>query len=182
LHGGTVAADSAGTGQGATFTVALPLSFPILAGAGRLQPPRTVEPGEATERADLSGLSLVVVDDEPDTLEMLAVALAGHGAEVRACRSAAEALAALAERPADVLLSDIAMPGVDGYELIRRLRALPPEPGAALGGIPGIPAIALTAYARAEDRERSLQAGYQVHVAKPVEPARLAAIVGNLVR
>jgi signal transduction histidine kinase/CheY-like chemotaxis protein len=186
LHGGTVAADSPGTGRGATFTVELPLSFPVLAGAGRLQAPRAIGAAgrsesaelaamaEVAEVADLSGLSLVVVDDEPDTLEMLTEALSGHGAEVRPCRSAAEALAALAERPADALLSDIAMPGVDGYELIRRVRAL--------SGIEGIPAIALTAYARAEDRERSLQAGFQVHVAKPVEPARLAVIVAQLVR
>jgi CheY-like chemotaxis protein len=125
------------------------------------------------EPVDLSGLSLVVVDDEPDTLEMLAAALSSHGAEVRACRSAAEALAALAERPADALLSDIAMPEMDGYELIRRVRALPAA---------DITAIALTAYARAEDRERSLAAGYQAHVAKPVEPSRLVAIVGNLLR
>jgi CheY-like chemotaxis protein len=182
LHGGTVRADSAGPGRGATFTVELPLAIPatVIAeeaeGAERLKP----RPAEGSpERADLSGLSLVVVDDEPDTLEMLAVALSSHGAEVRACRSAAEALAALTVRPADALLSDIAMPGVDGYELIRRVRSLTPATGAAR---PGIPAIALTAYARAEDRERSLAAGYQVHVAKPIEPARLAAIVGNLVR
>ena len=186
LHGGTVAADSQGPGQGATFTVELPLAFPRRASAGEsgrspaapaafpaISPDETPESARTTEPVDLSGLSLVVVDDEPDTLEMLAAALSGHGAEVRACRSAAEALATLAERPADALLSDIAMPEMDGYELIRRVRALPAA---------GITAIALTAYARAEDRERSLAAGYQAHVAKPVEPSRLVAIVGNLLR
>jgi signal transduction histidine kinase/CheY-like chemotaxis protein len=169
LHGGTVAAESAGPGRGATFTVELPLSErEASAHLERRSPVR--------EHSDLSGLSLVVVDDEADTLEMLTAALSGHGAEVRPCRSAAEALAALAERPADALLSDIAMPEEDGYALIRRVRALPPERGGAL------PAVALTAYARAEDRRRSLAAGFQVHVAKPVAPDRLAAIVGNLVR
>jgi len=115
----------------------------------------------------------VVVDDEPDTLEMIAEVLAGHGAEVRACRSAAEALEALAERAADALLADIAMPEADGYELIRRVRALPGRGGA-------LPAVALTAYARAEDRDRSLAAGFQVHLAKPVAPAQLVASVQRL--
>jgi len=199
LHGGTVAADSQGPGQGATFTVELPLAFPSRASAGEsgrslaapaafpapfpaISPDEMPESTGTPEPVDLSGLSLVVVDDEPDTLEMLAAALSGHGAEVRACRSAAEALAALAERPADALLSDIAMPEMDGYELIRRVRALPAAGAPGISGVSGIRAIALTAYARAEDRERSLAAGYQAHVAKPVEPSRLVAIVGNLLR
>jgi len=185
LHGGTVVADSAGPGRGSAFVVEIPLLAPempdmpempeMLEASERLPPRRVTGAAAAAPRADLSGLSLVIVDDEPDTLEMLAEVLSAHGAAVRACRGAAEALAALAEQPADALLSDIAMPEADGYELIRRVRALPGRNGT-------LPAVALTAYARAEDRDRSLAAGYQVHLAKPVSPAHLVATVQRLAR
>jgi CheY-like chemotaxis protein len=116
----------------------------------------------------------VVVDDDADTRGLLAVALRGHGAEVQAAASAPEAIHAVAEMPADVLISDISMPGEDGYALIRKLRA-------DQGPVGLIPAVALTALARAEDQDRALAAGFQRYLAKPVDPAALASIVRALV-
>jgi CheY-like chemotaxis protein len=123
----------------------------------------------------LDGLRVLVVDDEPDTLEMLKFGLAQCGAEVSAAASAAEALEVLDNRGCDVLISDIGMPGVDGYELIRRVRRLPPERGGR------VPAVALTAYARIEDRLHALRSGFQMHVPKPVEIAELIAVTASLV-
>jgi CheY-like chemotaxis protein len=114
-----------------------------------------------------------VVDDEPDTRELLKAGLAQCGAEVVAAGSAAEALEAMRTAKPDLLISDIGMPEMDGYELIQRVRAL----SDAHGG--GIPAIALTAYARVEDRMQALRAGYQMHVPKPVELAELVAVVAS---
>jgi PAS domain S-box-containing protein len=158
LHGGIVAASSPGEGQGATFTVTLPLAGPA--------------PGEPPVRA-LDGVSVLVVDDEPDTRELLTVVLRHYGATVTAVESAGRALESLQRARPDVLVSDIGMPGEDGYTLIRRIRAMEPE------GRP-IPAIALTAYARTEERARALRAGYQRHVAKPVEPLELASVIASL--
>jgi CheY-like chemotaxis protein len=131
----------------------------------------------AREFADrLDGLRVLVVDDEQDTREMLKAGLGQCGAEVTAAGSAAEALEALVAGAPDVLISDIGMPGEDGYELIRKVRTLPVEEGGK------VPAIALTAYARVEDRMQALRAGYQIHVPKPVELAELAAVVASLAR
>ncbi len=184
LHGGTVRAESAGEGQGATFTVSLPLvaaqrsedgdgSGDAAASAHipAVDSRRTVECPD-----NLDGLRVLVVDDEADTLDLIKVLLGQCGAEVATAKSSAEALAMFEEAAPDVIISDIGMPGEDGYELIRRVRELPPERGGRT------PAVALTAYARAADRLRVLRSGYQMHVAKPVELAELVAVVANVVR
>jgi CheY-like chemotaxis protein len=124
----------------------------------------------------LDGLKVLVVDDEADARELLRVGLGQCGAEVTAAGSAQEALAAFAAMRPEILISDIGMPDEDGYTLIRKIRALPAEAGGR------IPAIALTAYARAEDRLQTLRAGYQMHVVKPVEITELVAVVASLVQ
>jgi PAS domain S-box-containing protein len=178
LHGGTVRADSPGEGAGATFTVSLPVA-PVYrreAAEGRAHPAaRDALPAhECPERLD--GLRLLVVDDEPDARELLAVGLGQCGAEVVTAASARAAVEALTQERFDVLVSDIGMPGEDGYELIRRLRALPAESGGRT------PAVALTAYARTEDRLRAMRAGFEMHVSKPVELTELVVVIANLVR
>ena len=125
---------------------------------------------------DLHGLRVLVVDDEPDTRELIQQLLSECRAEVHTAASAAEALALLQTLRPDLLLSDIGMPVCDGYQLIRDIRKLPPEQGGKT------PAIALTAFARSEDRTRAMLAGYQVHVAKPIEPQELVATVASLAR
>ena len=167
LHGGTIEAASPGDQQGATFTVTLPL---LLSPA---RTPASTEPPEPVT-ATLVGLRILLVDDEDDAREAMAVLLRQAGAEVIAVASAPLALEALAKEKLDVLLSDIAMPGEDGYALIAKVRSLP----AAKGG--HIAAAALTAYATAEDRARVLRAGYQGHFAKPVEPGDLVSAVAAL--
>jgi CheY-like chemotaxis protein len=124
----------------------------------------------------LDGVRVLVVDDEGDARELVAHLLGDVGAHVQTVGTGAEALAAMRDARPDLLISDIGMPGMDGFELIRRVRELP----LADGG--GVPAIALTAFARSEERTRSLQAGYQLHVAKPVEQAELIAAIASLVR
>ncbi len=176
LHGGTVHAMSAGEGRGATFTVRLPIiaARPV-AERGRRHT-HVANDVDAGGYPDLSGLRVLVVDDEPDTCEVV-MRLLGHcGADTRCASSAAAALEALETWNADMLVSDIGMPGEDGYMLLRTLRARGPERGGA------IPAIALTAYARIEDRLRALSAGFQMHVPKPIEPSELVAIVTSLAR
>ena len=179
LHGGTVRAESEGEGKGATFTVRLPLVTAQKAGEGDgagVPVPRAVETRRAVECPDkLDGLRILVVDDEADTLDLIRVLLAQCGAVVSTASSSAEALGLFAESAPDVIISDIGMPGEDGYELIRKVRELPPERGGRT------PAVALTAYARAADRLRVLRSGYQMHVAKPVELAELVAVVANVV-
>ncbi len=173
LHGGTVTATSPGEGQGATFTVTLPLralktetsSMAALAVEGRTL---------LDHLPSLAAVKALVVDDEAGAREMISAVLTGCGATVTAVDSVAAALAALAEVRPDVLVSDIGMPGENGYELIRRVRRLAPEQGGA------IPAVALTAYAKTADRLRVLSAGFQMHVPKPVEPAELALVVSSL--
>jgi CheY-like chemotaxis protein len=122
----------------------------------------------------LDGLTLLVVDDEEDALELVGEVLREQGAEVHLATSAREALDLFASLRPDVVVSDIGMPEADGYSLIRRIRTLPAEQGGRT------PAVALTAYARPEDAQRAFAAGYQMHVAKPVEPAQLATVVANL--
>jgi len=177
LHGGTVNAASRGKGQGATFTVTLPLAVTReeaseverdrLAGAGE------IPQGHAPAPDLLYDLRVLLVDDEPDARILLGMILTSYGAEVRDCASAAEAIQILDEWSPDVLVSDIGMPFEDGYELMRKVRAREPE----RGGL--IPALALTAYARAEDAQRALEAGYQAHIPKPVDPGELAMAVAN---
>ena len=164
-HGGTVEAESAGEGRGATFTVRLSVRA-VRGPEAEARPPEAPGP-------DLAGVRVLVVEDEPDAREMVAVLLRHYGAEVRVAGSAAEAWGQLSagELP-DVLISDLSMPEEDGYALIARVRALP------AGG--QIPAVALTAHARAEDRRRALAAGFQEHLAKPVDPDELIRTVAGL--
>ncbi|AFZ19991.1 PAS domain S-box protein [Allocoleopsis franciscana] len=166
LHGGTVQADSAGEGQGATFTVRLPLL---------LSPPQSDQDSEQPEPSlDLQGIEILVVDDDIDTREFVAFLLEQYGAQVTAVGTAGEALAALSQSVPDVLLSDIGMPEMDGYMLMQKVRTLPPEQGGQ------IPAIALTAYAGEINYQQALSAGFQSHLSKPVEPAELVALVTKL--
>jgi signal transduction histidine kinase/FixJ family two-component response regulator len=159
LHGGRVGAESAGTGQGATFHVRLPLSL-----AHELFPAPGLEPRPVA--VELGGLQILVVDDEPSTLEAIAAVFEGTGAGVTSAISAAEGLAAFTRVRPSVVVSDIAMPGEDGYTLMRRLRALE-------RGKEHTPAVALTAYAGVDDRTRAMEAGYDLHLAKPFEPQAL---------
>jgi signal transduction histidine kinase/CheY-like chemotaxis protein len=174
LHGGTVYAASEGLGKGATFTVALPIASV-----------RPVSPDELRDRAaggrlalenppSLAGVRVLLVDNDADARELINMMLAEGGAEVRTAASAPEALAACDELRPDVLISNIGMPGEDGYTLMEKLRARESERGGH------IPAIALTAYGRLEDRLRALSVGYDRHVPKPVEPTDLLAIVASL--
>jgi CheY-like chemotaxis protein len=162
-HGGKVHAESEGEGRGATFVLTFPLIEPRVALAANVA-------RAAEEPLDLRGLRVLVVDDEADTRECLSLALRQYGAEVATAGSCAEALAQLAERGADVLLSDLAMPGEDGFSLIRRIRALGSPHGR-------IPAAALSAHVRAEERARAVLAGFDTHLSKPIEPRRIAAAV-----
>jgi signal transduction histidine kinase len=179
LHGGTVEAQSPGEGKGATFIVRLPVSVAHLdASPGvRVHPSaESTAAGKDDPSLDLSGIRVLVVDDEADTRETLTQILEHCGAEVLAVATVDDALAALPTFRPGVLLSDIGMPEQDGYELIRRVRGLAPGAGGA------VPAAALTAFARSEDRRRAFLAGFQVHVAKPVQVHELAAVVANLAR
>jgi signal transduction histidine kinase/ActR/RegA family two-component response regulator len=166
-HGGSVHVTSPGKGQGATFSLQIPLTVVHRKGIG----------GIATDfkRSDLSGVTVLVIDDQADARELIQRVLTECDAKVITAGTAAEALRAVETERPDVLVSDIGMPDVDGYELLRRVRAL----GHARGG--RLPAIALTAFARSEDRTRALRAGFLVHVSKPVEPAELVATVASVV-
>jgi PAS domain S-box-containing protein len=170
LHGGAIYAYSRGEGQGSDFMVTLPLAVQSADGEGAelwTARPERAE-GEETRAGKLGGVRVLVVDDEHDTREILSVMLTRYGAEIRTAGSAAEAMEVFSQWLPDVLVSDIGMPVEDGYVLIGKIRALPPENGA------DVPAIALTAYASAQDRKNALAAGFQRHLAKPVEPVALA--------
>ena len=176
LHGGTVAARNRDVGTGAVFTLSFPRRSVAVTGPGT--PP---EDHPAADRAlsidggpSLEGLRVLVVDDEQDAREMVAAALELNGARVYIASEAAEAFDLLVRERPDVLLSDIEMPGRDGYELIQEVRKLPRDKGGAT------PAVALTAYATMDHRVRSLRAGFQLHVVKPVQPAELATVVASL--
>lgn len=175
MHRGTVSADSEGEGRGATFAVALPLvgegvevSSEALSGGLRAV--------QASQGPLLGGFHVLVVDDDRDTCELLAAVLGYYGAEVTVVASAEEALAALDRIRPDVVVSDVAMPGVDGYALVRQLKEIERQRGWRL------PAMALTAHARASDSEQAFLAGFEAYVAKPVEPADLAQMIARLAR
>ncbi len=176
LHGGSVAVDSDGEGRGAAFTVLLPVRAAVPEDAGEEVP--LLEAGLKPQVWDcpalLQGVRVLVVEDEEDTRELLITALEQCGAQVTGVPSAADALASLDRLPADVLVSDLAMPDEDGYSLIRKVRAREAESGGHL------PAAALTAYARAEDRTKALGAGFQMHLPKPIDPSDLVAVVASL--
>ncbi len=182
LHGGSVAVASAGEGQGATFTVRLPLRAPA---------PAALDPDAASsadelhadarrpdvrDRRELAGVRVLIVDDEPDARELLAAVLELHGADVSLAATADEALDLVAAARPDVIVSDIGMPGTDGYELIRRVRALDGAHGGAT------PAAALTGFARPEDGRRATASGFDAHLAKPVDAGELVATVHELAR
>jgi CheY-like chemotaxis protein len=179
LHGGTVEAASAGEGRGATFTVHLPTTELRYAdfdlrineqadGQSAISNPQS---------AILQGLRVLVVDDEADTRELLQHALTQAGAHVTHAATAAQALLILEDERPDLLISDIGMPGTDGYALMRAVRARE-----AARGLTHLPAIALTAYARADDRAQALATGYDTHIAKPVEPSELIAELARLAK
>ncbi|MEH2024486.1 PAS domain-containing hybrid sensor histidine kinase/response regulator [Nostoc sp.] len=170
MHSGTVYAVSEGEEKGATFTVLLPLL--------ELQPEQLIKESEVKvdNLSVLDGLQILVVDDNADTRELVAFILEESGAQVTAVSSVGEALEALVRLKPDVLVSDIGMPDEDGYSLIRKVRVQEAEQGEK------IPAIALTAFARDEERRLALQAGFQVHVSKPIEPEELVTVVANLTK
>jgi CheY-like chemotaxis protein len=171
LHGGTVMATSNGEGKGATFTVRVPVAPARGDQAGAV--PLQGSLSDAGELPVLTGVRVLVVDNEADARALVATVLERCGAHVTTVSSAPEAIRRISEERPDVLVSDIAMPGQDGYDLIRELRRLE-----RIG--PPIPAAALTAFATATDRARALLAGYQAHLPKPVEPSELAAVVAAL--
>ncbi|MDT5159311.1 MAG: hypothetical protein QOH51_3668 [Acidobacteriota bacterium] len=177
LHGGEVSAESEGLGSGSVFTLRLPLKSAPQAGArAESAPSAVIESGGMESSALLDGTRVLLVEDEEDARVMLRAILEGGGAKVTAVSSASEAWETLVGAGCDVLVSDIGMPGEDGYSLIGRVR----ERDAARGV--STPAVALTAYARDEDRTRSLAAGFQAHLAKPVEPSELLSVVARLAK
>jgi signal transduction histidine kinase/ActR/RegA family two-component response regulator len=175
LHGGTVSVQSPGPGQGTTFTVSLPLSavHPSIVASERLHPAGPSPQVTECPTTLLEGLRILVVDDEPDGRALVKRSLSGSQAEVADAGSVAEALKLLEQFKPHLLVSDIGMPEQDGYELIRQVRAT--------NSARELPAIALTAFARSEDRRRILMAGFQIHMAKPVETYELIAAIASLV-
>lgn len=175
LHGGSVSVASEGEGKGATFTISLPFGVTSSEKEGEpANPVSTDEVNTLEGLPSLAGLKVLVVDDEADTRELIREVLKECNAEVILSRSAAEALEALEQYQPDILISDLGMPDEDGYSLISKIRALPAERGGH------IPAAALTAYARAEDRMRVLRSGFQFHLPKPVDSAELVTVVASL--
>jgi CheY-like chemotaxis protein len=175
-HGGSIEAESAGGDNGLTFRIALPVT-PVAHGSVPVQPAvRNNASPEVSGPPELGGLRVLLVDDEPDARDALRGILQLHGAVVRTAGSAADAIGALQHDTYDVLVADIGMPGADGYDLIRYVRGL--ENGSARH----MPAAAVTAFASDADRRRALDAGFQVHLAKPVDPASLVATVAVLGR
>ena len=170
IHGGTIRAESAGTGGGATFTIRLPLAETAVSATNLNQKPARGAPQL------LSGLNVLLVDDDSDTLKLMETALKRRQANVTAVSSAGEAIQAISKRRPDVLVSDIAMPDEDGYGLIEKVRLL------ENGESQAIPAVAITAYAKDEDRERALSAGFQIYLAKPVELTELISVVARAAR
>jgi signal transduction histidine kinase len=175
LHGGTVRVESEGENRGATFTAALPIRVPeLIAESADVDDHEPDEPERDARHPQLEGLRILVVDDDRDSRTFLVTLLEEHGAEVRSAGSSAQALDLFSHDPVDVLVSDIAMPGEDGYDLIHRVRELPADAGGLT------PAVALTAYVRIEDQHAAIAAGYQRHIKKPVVVSELIAIVAEL--
>jgi CheY-like chemotaxis protein len=173
LHGGQIQAKSLGEGQGSTFVVMLPLVIH----ADALRPPRvhptSGELDEAVPMPKLDAVKVLIVDDEAESLELVQRVLEGQGASIVRARSGPEALRLLETSEPDVLISDIGMPGMDGYQFMKRLRASEPQNRR-------IPSLALTAFARPDDRKLAILAGYQAHLAKPFDMAELVIVVAGL--
>ena len=189
MHGGSVRAASEGEGRGATFTVTMPMlaasSDTSLTAAQATSSERSVYGTERYEDSKdqrdldlkpdiLKGIRVLAIDDQTDTRDLIILALTRYGAEVRACTSATEACKMIKKWKPQVIVSDIGMPGEDGYDLMRKVRTLTPKSGG------NIPAIALTGYAGAVDESKAYAAGYQVHMTKPVELRELAATIAKL--
>jgi CheY-like chemotaxis protein len=186
MHGGTVDAHSEGKGQGATFSVLLPLMPPratlsmmVTPEMYERGPDKAGKGGTPTSLAEipagvLEGLHILVVDDQEDSREIVVDILQRYGAKMNSVASASAAIDMLLQQPPDMLIADIGMPGEDGYWLMEKIRALPPSSGGA------IPAVALTAFARTEDRERALAVGFQEHIAKPVAPHELITHIARV--
>jgi PAS domain S-box-containing protein len=173
LHGGTIAVENRQDGAGAIFTIRLPLP------SGELRNETLANADAAFAEAqpvrpNLEGLHILIVDDEMDALDLITVELAQHGAEVKGVTNAEDALAAIEQNKFDLLISDIGMPKIDGYDLIRRIRKQEEEKGTR------IPAVALTAYARVQDRMQAIMAGFSTHIAKPVDANELVTVVASL--
>jgi CheY-like chemotaxis protein len=176
LHGGTVRAESAGRGAGTTFMVELPIvAVRLSPGSGDAGVPSVAQPGAADRR--LHGLQVLVVDDQADARELVALVLRQQGAETRTAESVAEALEILGADRVDVLVSDLALPGVDGYALIAAVRAIERQ---QRGG--AIRALALTAYAGHDVRDRAIAAGFDAHAMKPLDPDDLVDLIARLAR
>ncbi|HET7617899.1 MAG TPA: response regulator, partial [Vicinamibacterales bacterium] len=177
MHGGTVDASSEGEGRGSTFTARLPLM--IVHTGARAAPrehPRTEQRIALTELGGLAGIRVLAIDDEEDALTLLRVVLEAAGAEVVTFSSPVSALERLPEVKPDVLVIDIGLPQMDGFEVITRIRA------SADPAVRHVPAAALTAFARSEDRTKALRSGFEMHLAKPVDPSELVASVATLAR
>jgi CheY-like chemotaxis protein len=173
LHGGTIAVENRENGHGAIFTIQLPLP------SGELRPETLAHSASVFREAQsevpsLDGLRILVVDDETDALDLIGVELAQHGAKVTGVGNAADALTALEQSEFDLLISDIGMPKTDGYDLIRQIR------NQEEGKNQKIPAVAVTAYARVQDRMQAVMAGFSTHIAKPVEVNELVTVVASL--
>jgi PAS domain S-box-containing protein len=177
MHGGTVEASSAGEGEGATFRVRLPLMI-VHSDAleARREHPRTAGREALTGLADLTGIHVFAIDDEEDALNLLRVVLEAAGAEVTTLGSPLTALERIEEVKPHVLVVDLGMPGMDGFELITRIRK------SSNAAVRSLPAAALTAFARSEDRTKALRSGFEMHLAKPVDPGELVASVATLAR
>lgn len=172
IHGGSIRAESSGKGHGSTFTIRLPLLDSKIKTRGDMNE----EIPALSNQQSLSGLHVLVVDDDTDTLELMTTALTSRKANVTAVCTAGEAIEVIKGRRPDVLVSDIAMPDEDGYGLIARVRSLDTE------AQPAIPAVAITAYAKEEDRKRALESGFQIYLAKPVELSELISVVARAAR
>jgi PAS domain S-box-containing protein len=175
LHGGTIEASSDLEIGGSIFTVKLPLQQNGSSSARELPPPVMTDVHESLATRPLAGLRVLVVDDDADALELLALIFSQYGAEVQAVSSARDALDTYLREPFDVLVSDIQMPDEDGYQLMRKIKVIAEERGTRLT------ALAVTAHAKAEDRVRALQAGYHAHVPKPIDPMQLVFMLASLV-
>ena len=178
MHGGTIRATSGGEGQGATFRVRLPLMAvqPASPAEEKRVHPRQERPTSLSSLASLAGTHVLAVDDDPDARRLLKEILEAAGARVTTASSALAAFNAIQEARPDVIVADLGMPIVDGYELIKRLRQ------SADGALRAIPAAALTAYARSEDRAKALESGFEMHLSKPIDPAELVASIRALAR